>query len=104
MQFDRFKTVRRLWLAIKNAATVNLIVYVDGVPRFTKTLPVNNPASGYLKTRIDLPSGLKGKMFRVELSSTVAFYPYWENSEIEVRDQNTEDGYRRVKFPPPQIM
>ena len=102
LSFDRFKSLRRLWISAKNPAVLQVEIWIDGVISYASIQPINNPVYGYKKTRIDLPDKLKGKLVRMVLSSQTRFQVFFEDTEVEVRNWNTEDSYNRVKFPPPQ--
>jgi len=100
--YDRLKVLRRLWIAMKNPASVNLKVYTDESLAYETNVSANQEASGFTKRRIDIPAGVKGKIFRIIMSSSSAFHMYWDRSEWELKDLNTEDGYRRERMIPPQ--
>jgi hypothetical protein len=91
-----------LWISAKNPAVLQVEIWIDGVISYASIQPINNPVYGYKKTRIDLPDKLKGKLVRMVLSSQTRFQVFFEDTEVEVRNWNTEDSYNRVKFPPPQ--
>lgn len=101
--FDRLKILRRLWLAMKNPeCDVNLDIYADEVLISSKTIALEAMATGFSKRRIDLESAIKARLFRFIFSAPFAFKIYWDRSEWEIRDLNTEDGYRRLQMVPPQ--
>jgi hypothetical protein len=102
--FDRYKILRRLWMSISNPdADVTYELWIDNVLKQTGTIAADpTPDPSFSKRKIDLPSAKKGKLFRISFKSTAAFGVFWEKSEIELKDLNVEDGYRRQKLPPPQ--
>jgi len=101
--FDRLKILRRLWLSMKNPdCDVTLEIYADGVLEITKTIALDSIATGFSKRRIDIDSAIKGRLLRFVFSAPFAFKLYWNRSEWEIRDLNTEDGYRRQPMIPPQ--
>lgn len=102
LSYDRFKLVRRLWLALENEADTTLELYVDNILRTTKIIAPNDLLSGYLKVRVDLPPGLKGKLYRPVFTSPFPFRLHWDQSELEIKGLDAEDGWQRIKFPPPQ--
>ena len=103
--FDRLKILRRLWLAMKNPdCDVNLDIYADEVLVSSKTIALESLATGFSKRRIDIEGGIKGMLFRFIFSGNFGFKLYWERSEWEIRDLNTEEGYRRERLIPPMTM
>ncbi len=101
--FDRLKVVRRFWVAMKNPdCDVTMDIYVDEVLVSTKTIPMEQRSTGFSKRRIDMESAIKGRLFRIVFTGVFAFQLYWERSEWELKDLNTEDGYRRERMVPPQ--
>ena len=81
---------------------VNLDIYADEVLISSKTIALEALATGFSKRRIDLESAIKARLFRFIFSAPFAFKIYWDRSEWEIRDLNTEDGYRRLQMIPPQ--
>jgi hypothetical protein len=104
MSFDRLKVLRRLWVAMLNPdGDVNLDVYVDNELRMNLTIPMEQVfVRSFTKRRLDFKAGLKGRLFRFVFTSPFAFELHWEKSDIELKDVNTEDGYRKEKMMPPQ--
>lgn len=101
--FPRLKVLRRFWIAMKNPdSDVTMEVYADESLKTTKTISLQSLSTGFSKRRIDLESAIKGRLFRVIFTSTFPFQLYWERSEWELKDLNTEDGYRREQMVPPQ--
>lgn len=101
--FDRLKVLRRLWIAMKNPdADVTLEIYADEVLVSTKTIVLDAMATGFDKRRIDMEAGMKARLFRFIFSSPFAFKIYWDRTDWEIRDLNTEDSYRRLQMVPPQ--
>ena len=101
--FPRLKILRRFWIAVKNPdADVTMNVYMDENLMVTETIPADPRTTGFSKRRIDLESAIKGRLVRIIFSSTFPFRLYWERSEWELKDLNTEDGYRREQMVPPQ--
>jgi len=103
--FERLKILRRFWIAMKNPdSPVTMNVYMDDNLRFTYTIPAEPRKTGFSKRRIDLPSAIKGRLVRIIFNSTFAFQLYWDRSEWELKDLNTEDGYRRQQMVQPQTL
>jgi hypothetical protein len=103
--FPRLKVLRRFWIAMKNPdADVTMDIYIDEDLKVTKTIPADPRSTGFSKRRIDLESAIKGRLVRIIFSSTFAFQLYWERSEWELKDLNSEDGYRREQMVPPQTL
>lgn len=103
--FPRLKVLRRFWVSIKNPdADVTMDVYMDESLKVTKTIPAETRTTGFSKRRIDLESAIKGRLVRIIFTSTLPFQLYWERSEWELKDLNTEDGYRRELMVPPQTL
>jgi hypothetical protein len=102
--YDRYKILRRLWLSMTNPnADVNFEIWIDNILRHSGNILANpSPDPSFSKRKIDLTSAKKGKLFRLIFSSTSAFGIFWDKSEIELKDLNMEDGYRREKMAPPQ--
>lgn len=103
--YPRIKVLRRMWIAIKNPdADVTMSIYCDEVLKYRHTITSERLASGFSKRRIDIPSSVKGRLFRIIFESTFPFQIYWDKSEWEIKDLNSEDGYRRELMSPPQTM
>lgn len=101
--YPRLKVLRRLWIAMKNPNyDVIMEIYADDVLMVTKTILADLRSTGFSKRRIDLESAIKGRLIRITFTSVFAFQLYWERSEWEIKDMNTEDGYRREAMVPPQ--
>jgi hypothetical protein len=103
--FPRLKVLRRFWISIKNPdSDVTMEVYMDETLKHTEVIAAEPRSTGFSKRRIDLESAIKGRLVRVIFSSTFPFQLYWERSEWELKDLNTEDGYRREQMVPPQTL
>lgn len=103
LNYDRYKILRRFWIAMKNPdCDVSMQIWADEDLKTTKTIALEYPATGFSKRRIDLESAIKGKLFRVIFRGTFPFEIYWERSEVEMKGLNSEDGYNRVRLSPPQ--
>jgi hypothetical protein len=104
LSYDRYKILRRLWISMTNPdADVNFEIWIDNVLKHSGVILADpTPDPSFSKRKIDLPSAKKGKLFRLSFNSTSAFGIFWEKSEIELKDLNVEDGYRRERMAPPQ--
>lgn len=101
--WDGYKLIGRwIWMTMKNPSSVTLNVYADGTLKTTKTISSSNPASGWRKVKVTMPSNIKGTLFRFSFSSSSAFQIWWEQSEIEMKALNRDDGWIKQKFVPPQ--
>ena len=105
MSFDRFKVIRRFWISVNNPdCDVNMEVWADGNLKTTKTIKRSTLSTGYSKRRITLKSAVKGKLFRIKFTGPFPFEIWWDKSEFEGKNINSEDGYQRMKLQPPQTM
>jgi hypothetical protein len=103
--FPRLKVLRRFWIAMKNPdSDVTMEVYGDEVLLATKTIAREALPTGFSKRRIDLESAIKARLIRIIFRSSFQFQLYWERSEWELKDLNTEDGYRRELMVLPQTL
>jgi hypothetical protein len=99
--YDGWKLLKRIYCAIKAPSTVTIQVYADEVLRDTVTVQ-SDLTSGYAKVRVDLNAAIKGKLYRFVFTSSESFKLYWEKSQVEMKPQNTNDGWGLYKFNPPQ--
>jgi hypothetical protein len=99
--YDGWKTLKRLYCAIKAPALVTILVYADEVLKDTVTVQ-SNLVSGYAKVRLDLNSAIKGKLYRFVFSSVLPFKLYWDRSQVEMKALNKDDGWGLYYFKPPQ--
>ena len=105
LSFDRYKILGpRLWLAFNSEADLLFELYIDNILRLTKTIEAVNLASGYSKVRVNLPSGLKGRLFRPVFSSPLPFQIYADQTELQLKGLDAEDGWTPHRFPAPQTM
>lgn len=92
----RWKFIRRLWIAGISQATITLQIYIDEVLKHTTTFTlVPATGTGWARTRLLLPPGLKGQLFRFILTSASSFKIFLDQSDIEWHPLSTDRGYQR---------
>lgn len=101
--FDRYKVLKRAWITLKAPSSVSMKIYADNLLTTTQTIAATSLPSGWEKVLVKLPPNIKGKLLRFVFTSSSAFKIYFEQSEIEHKVLNSEQGYRRYKFAPPQL-
>jgi hypothetical protein len=99
MGYDRYKFIRRIWLAGKGA-NITVTVLADGVTVFTKTISFAvGVDGGWLKPLpLVLNAGVRGKLFRYLFSAPSAFKIYFPLSEVEWKPLGISRGYARFKM------
>ena len=68
---------------------------IDGKSLQDSEGPLRHPAA-------DVTRALKGKLYRPVFSSPFPFRMHFDQCELEIKGLDAEDGWARVKFPPPQ--
>ena len=97
--WQRWKFIRRLWIAGISQSTITLQIFIDEVSQFTTTFSLV-PASGtgWKRTTILLPPNLKGQLFRIILTAASSFKIFLDQSDIEWHPLSTDRGYQRFPF------
>lgn len=97
--YTRWKFIRRVWLAAETPATVTMEIVVDEVSRFTDTFELTSPSgTGWTKTELVLPPGLKGKVFRFIFTSATGFKIFLPQSDVEWHPLANQRGYERARL------
>lgn len=102
--YDRFKTLKRVWIAYKASAALSMAVYADERLMTTETIPASALTSGWVKSEVRLPPNIKGKYMHFVFTSSASFKIYWTDSEAEWKPLDPGSGYQRNKFQPPALM
>ncbi len=95
--YDRWKFIRRFWIAAQGSAQVTMKVYVDEVLKTTQYF-TSNPASGWARNPIVMPSNIKGQLFRFTFESASAFKLFLDQSRVEWHPLNGERGYQKASL------
>ncbi len=95
--YDRWKFIRRAWIAAQGSAQVTMKVYVDEELKTTQYF-TSNPASGWARNPIVMPPNLKGQLFRFTFESASAFKLFLDQSRVEWHPLNGERGYQRASL------
>lgn len=92
----RFKFIRRLWICGISTGVITLTITIDEVLKYTTTLSLT-PASGagWARSKLLLPPGLKGQLFRFIMTSPTSFKIFLDQSDIEWHPLSTDRGYQR---------
>ena len=93
--WQRWKFIRRLWIAGISQSTITLQIFIDEVSQFTTTFSLV-PASGtgWKRTTILLPPNLKGQLFRIILTAASSFKIFLDQSNLEWHPLSTDRGYQ----------
>lgn len=97
--WTRWKFIRRLWFSGISNSTITLQIYVDEVLKHTTTFTmIPTSATGWAKTRLLLPPGLKGQLFRFVLTASSSFKVFLDQSDIEWHMLSGDRGYQRAQM------
>jgi hypothetical protein len=88
---NRFGYLRRAYLEVKNAGTLNGQVYVDGVLSHSFTV---TPQATPKVVPVSLPTGLRGSIFALSLAAASGTFQLWPGSYVQWR-QVGEDTYNQ---------
>lgn len=95
--YTRWKFIRRVWVASNTPAVVTMEIQIDNESRYTTTFEVA-AGTGWMKTELILPSGLKGMLFRFIFTSDSAFKIFLDQSDVEWHPLADQRGYERARM------
>ena len=97
--YTRWKYIRRVWIAGQTPATATMAIWIDEALAYTTTFSLTSlSGSGWTKTELRLPPGLKGKVFRFVFTSSSAFKIFLDQSDVEWAPLSGARGYQRDRL------